>query len=70
MVECPKGIELLEGEDECLRRGRVHEVKVDEVVDAKRLEQENHVAEVGPLNLSEQGDNAGREHYSSHLTSI
>lgn len=51
MVESPEGIELLKGKDEGLGRGRVHEVKVDEVVDAKGLEQENHVAEVSPLDL-------------------
>jgi len=29
--------------------GRVHEVEVDEVVDAQRLEQQHHVAQVGAL---------------------
>lgn len=37
VVECPQGIELLQGQDERLCWGAVHEVKVDEVIDPQTL---------------------------------
>jgi len=38
---------------------RVHEVKVDEVIDAQRLEQQHHVAQVGTLDLWHLQDATG-----------
>lgn len=34
VVERPQGVELLQGQNQRLMRGRVHEVKVDEVINA------------------------------------
>lgn len=33
VVECSKGIKLLQGQNQSLMRRRVHEVKVNEVID-------------------------------------
>ena len=51
MVECPQGVELLQCQDERLRRRGVHEIEVDEVVDAQTLQQQHHIAQVGALDL-------------------
>ena len=44
VIEGPQGVQLLQGQDECLGRGRVHEVKVNEVIDSQTLEQQHNVA--------------------------
>ena len=51
VVERAQSVELLERADERLGRRRVHEIEVDEVVDAERFEHEHHRAEVGALDL-------------------
>lgn len=42
---------LLKRADESLRRRRVHELEVQQVVDAQALEKQHHVAHVRPLDL-------------------
>ena len=51
MVERAERVQLLERQHERLVRRRVHEVEVQQVVDAERLQQEDDVAEVRPLDL-------------------
>ena len=51
VVERSKRVELLQTGDECFRWGRIHKVKVDEVVDAQRLEHQHHACQVGALDL-------------------
>ena len=51
MVECPQGVQLLQGQDQGLRRGRVHEVEMDEVIDTETLQQQHHIPEVSALDL-------------------
>ena len=56
VIEGAQGPELVhEGEDVVLR-GRVHEVEVKEVLDAKALEEEDDVGEVGALGLWDSVD--------------
>ena len=66
MVEGPQSIQLLQGKDERLRGRRVHEVKVDEVINAQTLQHEDDVAQVSALDLEgergeEQGDGPSRK---------
>ena len=51
MVECSQGIELLQGKDQRLMGRWIHEVKVDQIVDAQALQEEDNVAEVRSLDL-------------------
>ena len=51
MVEGTQSIQLLQGKDERLRGRRVHEVKVDEVINAQTLQHEDDIAQVSTLDL-------------------
>mmetsp|Transcript_38971 Transcript_38971/g.96648 ORF Transcript_38971/g.96648 Transcript_38971/m.96648 type:complete len:337 (+) Transcript_38971:295-1305(+) len=53
VVERAERVELLERADERLRGRRVHEVEMQQVVDAEALEQQHHVAQVGALDLGD-----------------
>lgn len=46
---------MLHGDDEGVNRRRVHEIKVDNVVDAHRFEGQNHVAKICPLDFRDGG---------------
>ena len=65
MVESPQGVQLFQRQDQCLRRGWVHEVKVDEVIDTQTLEQEHHISKVGPLDLCGGQEEGNEEDKSS-----
>ena len=54
MVESPKGIELLQSSDEHFRRGRVHEVKVNQVRYTEALQQQHNITQVGTLDLRQE----------------
>ena len=57
MVEGSQSIKLLQGKDERLRGRRVHEVKVDEVINAQTLQHEDDIAQVSTLDLEgERGE--------------
>lgn len=51
VVEAGEVVELLEGAHHGLGRGGVHEIKVDEVLDAELLELQDRVGEVGAQDL-------------------
>ncbi len=48
VVQSAEVVEELQGAHQRLGRGRVHEVKVHEIVDAQLLHLEHHAAEVAP----------------------
>ena len=51
VVERAQRVQLFERADQRLGRRRIHKVKIDQVVDAKRFQQQHGVAKVGALNL-------------------
>lgn len=54
VVDGAEGVELLDALHQRLSRGRVEEVKAEEVVDAERLEEQDDRAEVGSLDLRDR----------------
>jgi hypothetical protein len=48
-------LQLLHGDNEGVYRRRVHEIKVDDVVDAHRFEGQNHVAKICSLDFRDGG---------------
>ena len=61
MVEGPQSIQLLQGKDERLRGRRVHEVKVDEVINAQTLQHEDDIAQVSTLDLEGEREEKSEE---------
>mmetsp|Transcript_9277 Transcript_9277/g.26396 ORF Transcript_9277/g.26396 Transcript_9277/m.26396 type:complete len:308 (+) Transcript_9277:2524-3447(+) len=51
VIQSPKNPQLKHGLQKVVLRRRVHEVKVQQVVDFQALQQKDHVAKVCPLNL-------------------
>lgn len=54
VIERAQCVEHLEGANERLGRRRIEKVKVNEIVDPERLEQQNDVPEVRPLDLRDR----------------
>mmetsp|Transcript_6507 Transcript_6507/g.18711 ORF Transcript_6507/g.18711 Transcript_6507/m.18711 type:complete len:883 (-) Transcript_6507:1046-3694(-) len=51
VVEGTQGVQLLQGAQQRLRRRRVHEVEVHQIVDAQALQHQHHRAKIGALDL-------------------
>mmetsp|Transcript_1213 Transcript_1213/g.2993 ORF Transcript_1213/g.2993 Transcript_1213/m.2993 type:complete len:328 (-) Transcript_1213:214-1197(-) len=54
VVEGAKRVELLQGAYQCLGRGRVHKIEVDEVIDPQGFEHEHNGAQIGALDLRDR----------------
>ena len=51
MIQRSQGIQLLKRNDECFCWRGVHEIKVDQIIDAQAFQQQHHISEICSLDL-------------------